>query len=78
MNAHAPATVRGPRALDDAWLSSLADSSTDDDIQGLETRLAGLPELERKQFIDKVIRTRQARARRLADAALRGGKPGGH
>jgi len=58
--------------MDDARLSSLADLSTVDDIQELETRLADLPELERRQIMDRVIRTRQAKARRLADAARHG------
>ena len=50
-----------------AQFSALADL----DVQGLETRLAGLSELERRRLIDRIIRLRQAEMRRLADAARR-------
>lgn len=40
-------------------------------LQELETRLVDLPERERRQLIDRAIRTRQAEERRQCDAALR-------
>lgn len=73
MNKSWLSTVRDPRDLEQAGLPSLVDLLMVDGIQGLETRLAGLPEFERKRLMDRVIRLRQAEVRRLCDAALRGG-----
>lgn len=68
MNTNAQATVE---LHEQAQFSSLADL----DIQELETRLADLPELERRRLIDRAIRMRQAEMRRLADAARREVRP---
>ncbi len=47
--------------------------NTNLDIQELETRLADLPELERRRLIDRAIRMRQVEMRCLADAGRREG-----